>query len=487
MSRQHTTLAARLDYMQRMRFGFEFETIVEVTPIPANYMFTKLLMNNHDGDSLQQLREYATQVIETEVPGFTLDDPSRDEYALLDPDKMIRMFLASMLNTTPENKGAMRVWFRQMFSSKKLTIPMIPKFKEAAHGRVKSAPLPRKGPLVSRDSVMGHKSDPAGNLPMGKADKRPFAYKSDTAFGDAWTITVDASVTCKRPYYEFYYQQADGVEDEKRLLDRIEIVSGILSLRDEAKIRHVVANVFPCRVRDAPRLRFWHNTNTSMHVHVSCDDLFREPERLLGVCMAWWQMEPLLCLFVAKWRKKNSYCMLMRDIVPRLDTAVNVLTKHELTVANIFRMFQNPARMDGKPRYAAFNMVQLGDHGYGTIEVRLRHGSSDAEEVVQWTKLLTRFFAAALAQGRPQGRLDPHLVDAMRILRPNVTMTKERVKTIRAALDYLFDTYVVLGAKDQDKEGHAMKKYWMQRLPPPLTGTSSASRRPSGPRAPLGA
>jgi hypothetical protein len=120
--------------------------------------------------------------------------------------------------------------------------------------------------------------------------------------------------------------------------------------------------------------------------------------------MAWWYFEPVFMLMVAGKRRSNGYCDLMRNLI---DAEINDLDTFKYLVYDDFKstvdelkyiitLFQGGVKKVN--RYAAFNMLNLLPGGIGTIEFRLKHGSSSGEENVHYINFLMYFILSVVNQ-----------------------------------------------------------------------------------------
>jgi hypothetical protein len=118
---------------------------------------------------------------------------------------------------------------------------------------------------------------------------------------------------------------------------------------------------------------------------------------------------------VAPWRINNPYCKLMRSNIKKRNFEIFklLLTKPNLTKEDVFLGIFGFEYKQGihtkhggdKTRYSALNLKNLVQrivnkqvvNGLGTIEVRLRQGTCDTEEIMNWVNLLEKFFASCLS------------------------------------------------------------------------------------------
>ena len=266
-----------------------------------------------------------------------------------------------------------------------------------------------------------------------------------------WAVTFDSSVDKlgdRLAYTTFINFLTDEkkdktvkVEQDKQLyknymnvlssqvIDKIEFVSPILygvehfDRTTVPPLQAVIEEIFEYN----NIFQYWNNKNTSNHVHVSLNvaqdqttnNLFNnklDEDPALKIIMAWFYFEPLFLLCVGHWRRKNRYAKTLRHVVfdqlQSLDPTLsnNILLRlgcGDYTLDNlhtflktkgiivgekhnlVINMFQGPTR------YTALNLMNCLGGGHGTIEVRLKQGSSDTEENMMWLRLLGFFMVAA--------------------------------------------------------------------------------------------
>lgn len=263
----------------------------------------------------------------------------------------------------------------------------------------------------------------------------------------SWVITHDGSVRVLTaedladatapalPLYKDFSSIVDpiksvvrGVQPKKeKILENLEIVSPILLASD---LREPIPELGTRRNPVDKLLReilpandsfvFWNNEKTSNHVHLSIQNRFsNDPTALLKAVMAWWYFEPLFLILVGHWRRNNPYCQPLRKVMYRrhadqgsdnLRTMFQELGSNldiravcdvlelpmqdvEKQIVSLVEVFQGT---DHDDRYAALNLLNALPGGYGTIEVRLKQGSSSSLENTRFMQLLGLFFVAAV-------------------------------------------------------------------------------------------
>lgn len=240
------------------------------------------------------------------------------------------------------------------------------------------------------------------DLPIGNKD-------SDQ---NSWQVQHDGSVRLNqneriftRPYQSLENvmtnREQKSIKSDRSVFENIEIVSPILTIKNNDyidKITAIYTNIF----RDGD-LKFFNNSTTSNHIHFSCQDYFRNPRHLYNICINWWHFEPLFMNFCPYWRRNNEYCKTMHY---HMTSTFNKNDKFKaLFFGNDIDKFDNVNRIidiyqgDSKnksTRYASMNLMNLVDGGIGTIEIRIKHGSTDFNELLMFIKLFAKFFDASL-------------------------------------------------------------------------------------------
>lgn len=229
----------------------------------------------------------------------------------------------------------------------------------------------------------------------------------------SWLITSDFSVGIGSSdiYSSFTKLLQPETNTEKEpsvpstIVEYIEFVSPVITSEYvNTYLSNVLNDHFCCN----GKFSYWNNATTSNHIHVSLKDAFRNPEILFKVVMAWWYFEPVFMLMVSGKRRSNGYCDLMRNLI---DTEINNLDtfkylvyeylKHtdkpndnNIILKHIIKLFQGGVKQVN--RYAAFNMLNLLPGSIGTIEFRLKHGSSSGKENVHYINFLMYFILSVV-------------------------------------------------------------------------------------------
>lgn len=245
--------------------------------------------------------------------------------------------------------------------------------------------------------------------------------------------------------------QHAGLTESKYVVQNVEIVSPVLTLQEVTTvIPRCLDYILPLREKQdgEVKLFYFNNSSTSNHIHFSMpDDVFRVPQNLLKICMAWWYFEPVFMHLVPYWRRNNEYCAIMHSLIDedkikklngnltkakffcklpdafvdsfQKDTAQNATmsdhnnpTKEHTTqnvknngnekekskyqaINKIIDMFQGDPKLSSS-RYAALNLMNLKKGGHGTVEIRIKHGSNSSEENVAYIQFFAAFLYAAV-------------------------------------------------------------------------------------------
>ena len=259
----------------------------------------------------------------------------------------------------------------------------------------------------------------------------------------AWIITSDRSVQYMidedeeyDPFYTTFESIRFPLPKPNYIISGIEIISPILSFNDIADAQCLLRQVIDRELLYNGTFTYLNNPSTSNHVHFSLGNAFQDPTNLLKLVMAWWYFEPLIMLTIGHWRRSNTFCKsLRRKMMEKLNSAeiedmetlqllfIMLGTKNFDLKKLIERFFTSPSYnggaydpppaydlqertpefyrtciikfFQGRDRYAALNLLNLLRGGIGTVEVRVKQGSSSGEEnslFIQWIAFL--FLAA---------------------------------------------------------------------------------------------
>jgi hypothetical protein len=236
---------------------------------------------------------------------------------------------------------------------------------------------------------------------------KTYDYMEIDAHLGNWTITKDSSVKLNTStVYQSIEQLYDDKDDisfvDEQMIENIEIVSPIL---DWKSVNDGVINSELNKFRAGGIFNYINNSSTSNHIHLSNGDMFKTPKNLVNAVMAWWYYEPVFLSMVGKWRRNNSFCVTMNEQMNGKygkDNAKYVLDNmNGNNYKEFLKVMQYPEGLSpldkiihffqGDNRYVALNLINL-QNGKGTIEVRLKHGSSDGKENTNFILLLAYFF-----------------------------------------------------------------------------------------------
>ena len=374
--------------MFETRIGFEYETLVYIP----------------DSESFETLLENVSQELTGQSYAFLADEGNEDDFPCDDMDNMtkdvlIRFVLAGIFHRMQSSP----VW------SNKIPFYVV----KAYHT-----------PACSTETMLNTMNSTASYLPTGTAN----AYVVASSLPSVWQVTPDSSVVnCGRvraytnfnEYLQKTYLVTPGSMDNSfdTILEKVEIVSPVLTVND---VQRDILDVVMNRIMTANgKLVYFNNEKTSNHVHISVSEngknLLHDVHNLLHVCMGWWYFEPIFMLLCGHWRRSNTYCKGMREIMDvladedaeRMFKSMNAENLEEYLIEcemldkvdmgdeknmleNLITIFQGPI-YEQSTRYAALNLMNLLDGGIGTIEVRIKQGSSDPEESKNFILLMVKF------------------------------------------------------------------------------------------------
>lgn len=235
-----------------------------------------------------------------------------------------------------------------------------------------------------------------------------------------------------------------------KVVNGIEIVSPPLTVPDDLSYVESFLKLF-----DRTGLVPFNNQKTSNHVHMTFSPSGTElpiwvndADQLLKICMGWWYFEPIFFLLCGYWRRDNQYAEGMARIMEekynndRRNKLFKSLSIHtfkqraeelEIKFAENLNFSEFQKRQSRKEDSATIDIVRFnnnqdalkqlvtiimmfqghpGDHScryaglnllntitkVGTIEVRIKHGSTDPDDIKNWITLLHLFFQALLKQ-----------------------------------------------------------------------------------------
>lgn len=258
-----------------------------------------------------------------------------------------------------------------------------------------------------------------------------------------WKVSTDISVLIsfnldfyRRLFSGIRLSSFDKIPSDSAFISALEIISPPL----DYPAGNQTIKTFAESVNKCPFISY-HNDNTSNHIHYSFPghNLSEDPIKLFSVCMTWWYFEPILLKLVPYWRRNdNTYCTSFRvSLLEKYDSDKinNAEYMLEHLFANEFKfvfecvLFSNMMRyqeFQNNPtackhklvkdiiaffqfggedsncfpsKYKSLNMLNLvsGDPSpIGTLEVRLKHGSDDGEEINKYVELYGKILRKAL-------------------------------------------------------------------------------------------
>ncbi len=407
-------------------FGFEYETLIE-----PNEGFWKLVidtvLNIKSGalktcnDTFQSVKDRVAnqnrEMIETifrEAPDYGAIDyysnPNYSEADSSDRGKALRE------TSDPTIHIVYRFVLAAIFNS------MIKKYKqENLHRYVFKA--------QGEDGEICDTFDIDDTSVIKKVEKRN--VKTST-----WAVTYDGSVM--RIANEPLYKRIEGRTLRKVIpyIRCVEIVSPVLKYSNVSDDFETIINtILPAN----NMFVYWNNHRTSNHVHLSHQGFnFRDnPFGLVRLCMAWWYIEPIIMFMMGNWRRKNKYCMpiderlkeIFKDaeliqhafnsinednvidfvtqyMTVKLDdgTTIGKYTQDDLKTRDKIKLLYAIADLfqgdlsERSSRYAALNLLNICPGGINTVEIRIKHGSSDGKESKMFMLLLANFLSAAISK-----------------------------------------------------------------------------------------
>lgn len=396
----------------KIRFGFEYETLIEVTPA-YNEMMEQVVQLQESGKFNEMCNGLLAKTVYDEKEILELEKEAKkngDPYAMefvevmrlgdeADPNVLKNVLLASLYNGT----------------------------------------LPREAKFRSTRFQVGDKTrKPCDVFPSSVKDRKVYSYDASTVNHDTdrnsriWAVTHDSSVfqDGEVPLYHnfkdtFMSEPSSPPPDANELLKYTEVVSPILSLADFTSGYFQTICGKTMTVHDM--MKYWNCSRTSNHIHMSYESpLFHQykPQVLVKVCMAWLYFEPVIMLLMGHWRRNNQYCEMMRKklgskvqtgkvpeffmnmtsdnymkyLGPLLDGIPADLEDpvgRQNVVNAIIHFFQGPIDKR-ETRYAALNLMNLRQDGIQTVEFRIKQGSADIEENVMFMKFLAEFVHSAI-------------------------------------------------------------------------------------------
>jgi gamma-glutamylcyclotransferase (GGCT)/AIG2-like uncharacterized protein YtfP len=253
------------------------------------------------------------------------------------------------------------------------------------------------------DVIVNYKGTPVRNIEQSQLDLSQ----------DPWAITQDSSVKLdgSKIYEKVETENHQDLLKTDQIIQYIEIVSPILTWKSINE--NIIENTLQ-KFKANDLLNYINNSTTSNHVHFSNGDIFKDSIHLVNSVMAWWYYEPVFLSMVGKWRRDNRYCISFNTRMYAMYGPINTEQCKHINSENynfflgavgyndsltelhkLVYFFQGS---DHSSRYSALNLMNLINN-IGTIEVRLKHGSSDGEENKNFVLLLGNFFHSVLVKG----------------------------------------------------------------------------------------
>lgn len=385
------------------KFGVEFETLL--------YVKNETFFNKFK-EHLTKLAEItASDCQEKRNPfyywsDFDDDDCKRDE----DIQRGIRYYLAQWINENQKNNQGLKYKMATSYEYGGTNCEVNMNFSDD------EKKLP-SWTVCEDSSVRMYQKDDRKNA--------PFYLSMDNDAMKLKTITDE----WKNKLYDPKTDAGTIVESD-HVIENIEIVTPPLNKKENLNGEYFEKFFEVASIGD--QIGLFNNSTTSNHVHLSYQvqgydkknpysslDYFRVPENLFQICMHWWYFEPIFFAMCPWWRRENEYCNPMHEIMKdkfdnganqamflnltKLEELKTALNDNPLTLSKEEQLYRLINTFQGDPddrscRYAALNLLNLKTDGYGTIEIRLKHGSKDPIELEMFVKLYMFFLAAVLSK-----------------------------------------------------------------------------------------
>lgn len=240
----------------------------------------------------------------------------------------------------------------------------------------------------------------------------------------SWVLVPDISVIHNRAIDSCYTSFGEVLKNRSynpsgEVLNNVEVVSPVLEYQEikGGYLNSVISNLGGSQ----GIFKLFNNEKTSNHIHISYDHpSFKDNLSFFAtkLCMAWLYFEPIFLLLCGHWRRNNMYAISMRlrvknallkkykddssiwDIFMNLSSrsykAGNGLSETQC-IYSLIELFQGEISGE-KTRYAALNLMNLLPGGIQTIEVRIKQGSSDGEESRMFVLLLAEFIRSVMTR-----------------------------------------------------------------------------------------
>jgi len=192
---------------------------------------------------------------------------------------------------------------------------------------------------------------------------------------------------------------------------------------------------------------------TSIHTH---HNMTKKDLRhiLNGICI-FWIVENVLARYCGEDRESNLFCMRLKDAEAVLDEAIKALDTNPPLM-----MF---VKGGDTVRYAGLNLGAL--RNYGSLEVRLKQGTTDPDEIVEWAESMHQLFTAAERWKDPAEFFDWYLSNSSKKLLEGIFAEKFYLKLRDRVSNYknLMEENAILVselayAKDWDKWSANLEK-----------------------------
>jgi len=399
-----------------MRFGFEYETLVNLDEVSGQFHKKFKEMLDYVDYIGEKSYTHMHEGKEQKFSDFFCDARS------ISYDHVKNLYFLGLLYNNfvhkDNNQQQYKFAFKVLDTGKACVVPFIPTPNNNDFIRVKEADVRIFGDPDPDDS-----EDEGTQTVKSESIVTYISKFFQEDHRGYWVVMLDSSVlydpeTDNNKLYDKDFRNPFPREtalNEENIIDKVEIVSPIMTIDD-------VKDMLPKYIDDVftlgKKINYLNTVKTSNHVHVSYGNYFENPEILLKICLAWYAFEPVFMSLVAPWRDNNKYCITMRELLRKksipLEDFVTGITGNPKIVDEFLKMFDarwkyasdfeaTPlhkviAFFQGTSRYAALNLLNLINEGIGTIEVRLKHGSSSGEENRNWVLLLAFFFHACVVK-----------------------------------------------------------------------------------------
>lgn len=147
------------------------------------------------------------------------------------------------------------------------------------------------------------------------------------------------------------------------------------------------------------------DSSTGLHVHIDCADMSRMRHSKTGAIQALWAFylvfEDVLLSFLPQSRRKNSYCMLVKDSVhfKEILQCGTVAELEELwyRTANSEEIDMRKANKYDQSRYMGVNLHSLFANGH--LEIRYHSGTMNPVKILEWANVHSVIVDKAVTEG----------------------------------------------------------------------------------------